>query len=411
MAESAPRRPVAVEGLIGQTFDAVSSSELVRGARIKVEQIEDEVYWTARRRGMSFVGTVEGIVNTVQLTPSGLLRGGFLGELPLGLSFAEGRAAVRARLGSPARAGDSTTVPVLGSMPPWDRYDFDDVAIHIEYQPGGHGIRSVSIMDLEWAPRPLDPSEVERPAPRVTTWIEVPGPWQDPGELGQALMDDGIVFPPGSIVATGTPEDVVVALQGRDDGMVEAFRAAGTHSTLTEDDYRRIGAHRSRCQVSDFFGGSVDAATRLARLAVELLRAGGFGVKVEPAPRAHAPIDWMGLFEGDFGEAELVDGFVAWVGDPIGGATSCGMHNLGLPEAAVPDRLAPAAAVSLLRSFCLYQALEKPELRNGQTFATGPGEPEYVLSHSPSPHVPFTSLWNEQGVWTLAPSRGSAQLG
>ena len=56
----------------------------------------------------------------------------YAGELPAGLSFADGQATAHAKLGEPTlsgKGGDSSLV--MGVTPPYDRYDRPNYALHI----------------------------------------------------------------------------------------------------------------------------------------------------------------------------------------------------------------------------------------------------------------------------------------
>lgn len=200
----------------------------------------------------------------------------------------------------------------------------------------------------------------------------------------------------------GQSEATMVELRGHDERMVEAFRAAGSYSSFTAADYETIGSHRSVCYLVEENGGTIEASTRLAEMAVAFLRAGGYGVKVESAGRAHTPTEWLESFDSDDYPPRLVDSFVTWLSDGDR-FMSCGMHNLGHPDVSAPSSLGPTAALGLLRAFCFFEVVDNPVLHQGETFAAALGEPLYRLRHVPSPYVPDGLFWNEHGVWDLEP--------
>lgn len=222
----------------------------------------------------------------------------------------------------------------------------------------------------------------------TTTVIGVPGPWDDAGELRRALVDQGVLYAGKIMMELGVERGAVVDLRSHDPAMEEAFRAGGAYSSMSEVQYRAIGTHRSCCYVVDENAGTVESASRLARLALALIHAGGLGVKVESAGKAHAPDDWRDLFGNQHSDAVLVDGYVVYVGSRDNGYYSCGMHNLGWPDAVAPAMLGPRDAHTLLDAFCRFELLDRPTLRSGETFATGPGERTYRLRHKPSQFEP-----------------------
>ena len=124
-------------------------------------------------------------------------------------------------------------------------------------------------------------------------------------------------------------------------------------------------------------------------------------VKVESSGLAHAGADWLDFCQHlALGTAHRA--LVVYVSGRVA-TYSCGMHNLGLPEAST-ERQPAAEAVELLRQFTRYLALEAPQIRAGQTFALAPGAPVYRIEPAPAiAYEPDSLFRNPFGRWHLRP--------
>lgn len=136
----------------------------------------------------------------------------------------------------------------------------------------------------------------------------------------------------------------------------------------------------------------------MMRCAAALLKAGGLGVKVESAGVAHAPQAWLDYVE-TFHLFSSFDALVVYVTGEQ--AYSCGMHNLGLPDA-ITDGVGHAGAADLLRTFNRHQFVESPELFDDQTFAEDAEATVYRLRQEPSVDYGEDSPYNNPyGCWRL----------
>jgi len=181
-----------------------------------------------------------------------------------------------------------------------------------------------------------------------------------------------------------------------DPRMRRAFWAAGPHWRDTPE-AEAIDEHKSVVYLVGN-GGSQDAAEAMMRCAAALLKAGGLGVKVESAGVAHTPQAWLEYVE----TLHLFSAFDALVVYVTGEQTySCGMHNLGLPDA-ITDGVGPAGAADLLRTFNRYQFVESPELFDDQTFSEDAEATVYRLRQEQSVDYGDGSLFsNPYGCWRL----------
>jgi hypothetical protein len=115
---------------------------------------------------------------------------------------------------------------------------------------------------------------------------------------------------------------------------------------------------------------------------------------------AHSAGDWQTLTAAPELSAHYF-AYVTLIGDH-GRFYSCGMHNLGLPDAIVPGTLPPNDAAQLLETFLLYLLLEQPNLKNGHTFSINAQAPQYRIQiASCTFYEEDDPFYNPYGMWVL----------
>ncbi len=242
----------------------------------------------------------------------------------------------------------------------------------------------------------------------VRSILSVLGPWASPDALVDSLdalrAEDGPRFAltGDRMVELVTEGSLAWSWQAPEPRLPRAFELAGTgiRGALLRD----LGRARGHVMLIDECGGSTEAARQMMIFGDALLRAGGLAVKVESAGLAHAAEDWREMTRFAHDAAALVSAFVAMVGDPAQGFFTCGMHNLGLPDAVVAPGVEPGEAAELLDSFALYLACEAPRLEEGETFSRDEGEPAWVLERQPCAHLEVgPPRHNPYGMWGLFP--------
>jgi hypothetical protein len=203
------------------------------------------------------------------------------------------------------------------------------------------------------------------------------------------------------LMNTATKDVCEVELYDHDPDLAQAFARAG-RSSLGKEDLTAIAAHTYTVYLKTA-GGTVEAARGIMAAAGAVLRAGGIAVKVESASVAHSARQWMDLASRGDREA-LYRAFVVLVGSRAARQFySCGMHNLGYPDALVAGD-DPDAAASLLQTFLSYLLLEDPALASGHTFSTSAKAPHYRLTLEPCTiFQPDNLFHNPFGVWHLLP--------
>ncbi|XLZ67763.1 hypothetical protein ABT364_14465 [Massilia sp. SR12] len=226
----------------------------------------------------------------------------------------------------------------------------------------------------------------------------IPGTWANRSEFLEQIVREsgGYIFAGGVLMHMESKFGCSLYFEEIDPRMQQAFEAASPHWRNTPE-LDAISTHKSVVYLVGT-GGSRHAAESLMRCAAGVLKAGGLGVKVESAGLAHSPQAWLEYVD-DLHLGSACDALVVYVTGQQ--AYSCGMHNLGLPEA-MTDNIGHKGSVALLRTFNRYQFIESPELFETQTFAAEVDGPVYVLSQDQGVRYGADSLFeNPYGCWRL----------
>jgi hypothetical protein len=232
--------------------------------------------------------------------------------------------------------------------------------------------------------------------------IGIPGGWPNRSDIVTAIASrsDGYLFAGMVILRIGTKEGFTLEVYEHDPNLKNAFSIAG-RGRLTEDDLNAIGSHTFTLYLVAP-GGSVEAAKKLLHAANGLLKAGGFAVKIESTGIAHRADQWAEFCAHDH-LSNLLLAYVTYIGSQ-GVYFSCGMHNLGHPDAVVEAAIHPNDAAKMLHSFVSYVLVENPTLKDRQTFSIDANAPRYRLFREPCTMYEVGDLFhNPFGVWKLTP--------
>ncbi|HEY1016971.1 MAG TPA: DUF4261 domain-containing protein [Herpetosiphonaceae bacterium] len=230
--------------------------------------------------------------------------------------------------------------------------------------------------------------------------LGLPGQWPSRSAIVTSIVQrsDGLIFAGKLLRDTHTDQSYELDIYDRDPDLARAFAIAGRQA-LTEADLAAIESHTATLYLIGK-GGSAQRAKQIMQVGARLLGAGALAVKVESAGKAHSASDWRALAAADE-PAALYHAYVTLVGGR-GVFYSCGMHNIGLPDAVVPGSLAPDSAARLLEAFLLYLLLEHPALKPGHTFSVDAQAPRYRLRLAPCAlHEPDDPFHNPYGMWML----------
>ena len=239
--------------------------------------------------------------------------------------------------------------------------------------------------------------------------IGVPGKWADHAAIVQSIAQDsgGYLFVGSLMSHVESKEVCTLEIYGHDPDLQEAYTLAGC-GKLSEADLKAIADHSNTLYVSGL-SDSPEAARRIMGFAAGLLSCGGVAVKIESTGLAHSVERWRSLTEDD-SLAALMHAFVTYVGSK-GSFYSCGMHNIGLPDATLSADVMPETAATLLDTFLFYLASESPELKDGDTFGIDDYSPKYILTKAECTEFPADNLFhNPNGVWQLAPAKAKSKF-
>lgn len=229
--------------------------------------------------------------------------------------------------------------------------------------------------------------------------IGIPGLWKSRTDIIQSIagLSDGYLFAGQIIKKLNSDIAFELEIYNHDSNLIDAFKIA-SQGNFSEDLIAQIDAHTFTLYVIGNTG-SIENVQNMTSLTKALLRSGGLAAKVENSGIAHSKADWSSIDIENY--YDLFNTYITY-GREEEFYYSCGMHIFGLPDTIVELHLVPKDAAELMTSFLHYCLIEKPELKEGQTFSIRTDTPIYRLEKSECIH--FTSeslLHNPNGVWIL----------
>jgi len=237
-------------------------------------------------------------------------------------------------------------------------------------------------------------------APRIV--LRIPGPWESREALAQAIAASNTDTALSGGILRRHDRSARAEFVEHEPDLRDAF--AQTGRLFSETDLAAIAAHRSAVYLIGA-GGSLQAGREMMDFADALLRAGGLAVKVETSGVAHRALDWLAQSaRKETHTGALFIAYVAMVASR-GAVYSCGMHNLGFPDAILSADLPPQRAGQLLKDFLMYLLHEQPALTDEHTFAVSGDETRFRLAREPRPLFAADDLFhNPYGWWRLTPA-------
>jgi hypothetical protein len=209
----------------------------------------------------------------------------------------------------------------------------------------------------------------------VQVIIGVPGRWKNRTELIQAVASNGDGYLMAGYIIHNAKKDVgfQVEVYEHDPHLKEAFSYAGAFEDSLLDE---IEHHTLTVYVIANING-VEGLKQVVDVGATLLKSGGLAVKIETAGIAHTKDEWYQLLENqDY--FLIYSHFVTLVGDEES-YFSCGMKAFGLPDVITSTSISPEEAADLLNNFNLYNIVEDPSFKNGETFSLEKYSPTYKI--------------------------------
>jgi uncharacterized protein YegJ (DUF2314 family) len=234
--------------------------------------------------------------------------------------------------------------------------------------------------------------------------LGIPGRWQNRKDLITAIVQANPDPKNVRYLALGplisdlqTKEAFGFEVCDHDPRLADAFRIAGQGRFSTEL-LASIAQHTLTLYIHSR-DQSVEAARSMLSLGAFLLAAGGMAVKVETAGVAHTADRWR-YFARTSNLLSLHDAFVTLVGGKEFNYT-CGMHNVGLPDASLTAQISVKDAPEYLVAFNQWNLIERPQLKDGDRFAVSLSDPVFTLGHLAYGYDSDNEYNNPHGRWHL----------
>jgi len=237
--------------------------------------------------------------------------------------------------------------------------------------------------------------------------IGIPGMWPTLEDLYAAVAKKapGFQLTEDRLTNTVTGESWAAEIYEHDHDLVETFEIVA-QPWVDDDMERSIALHTYAVYVLSS-RLSVEAAGRILHAGKALMSAGGLAVKMESTGLIHSAARWSKFLSGTGDPLQLYSCFVTLVNGQER-LYSCGMHNLGLPDAEIKsDAGTVDSAAELVNRFNCLQLSEHPSFDEGDTFRAKPGSHSYRLTKRGCPYEDLDHPFhNPFGMWHLSDDRG-----
>ncbi|WP_045519970.1 DUF4261 domain-containing protein [Neobacillus niacini] len=199
--------------------------------------------------------------------------------------------------------------------------------------------------------------------------IGIPGKWKSRTEIIQAVASkSGGYLMAGNIIHNAQKNvGFQVEVYEYDSNLSETFKYA-CRGSISKEVLVEVDNHTYTLYVITDVKDIQDVKN-VVDLGVGLLKAGGIAVKIENSGLAHSKEDWLEL-QNNPEYFPLYSHFVTLIGE--GNVYySCGMQVFGLPDVITSSQLSPEDAADLINNFNLYNLVERPSIKEGETFSVG----------------------------------------
>ena len=186
----------------------------------------------------------------------------------------------------------------------------------------------------------------------------------------------------------------------RDERMKGSFQYSGRATKVTDSFLDEVDNHTHVIYISGLTG-NLEEAEHIAYAAEAILKSGGIGIKIETAGKAFEKGKWCSLLE-NFQESNLYEMFVVdSITQKDGTVFSCGMQNLGYKDTIVSGEEF-LKAFDLITLFGYFQIVDKPTIKNGETFRASIASPIYrITDELNQPYEGDELFGNPFGMWRL----------
>lgn len=236
----------------------------------------------------------------------------------------------------------------------------------------------------------------------ATIVIGIPGTWEDIDAFRHALdqHSDGYSYSGMVLLEEVTQTSFGLEIVEHDPKLRAAYEAT-SFGQMSTAELALLDQHTLTIYLIGE-GGSPEHAKALLPATLAILKAGGLAVKVETTGKAFGKAAWEALASSR-DATHLYDAFVLKLHAEGDVYYTCGMHNLGLKDAIV-GAVDEQVAAYTLDVFSMYQILEQPHIRPGESFAPKAGFPAFQLNEANDQRfAPDDTLYNRYGLWILQP--------
>ena len=244
---------------------------------------------------------------------------------------------------------------------------------------------------------------VDQTVKKPQTVLCIPGNWNDRDEILTAIAKNNMnefLFAGMVLMNLKTKQGFELEICERDERMKESFKFAGMVNKVSEEFLNEIDKHNYVIYLISETG-DLKSAKEIAEAGNAILKSGGTGIKIESTGKAFTKEHWTELIT-NFEESNLYKMFVLdSISDGKGTTYTCGMHNLGLKDSIVFGEKFQDS-VDLLSIFGYYQLIDKPEIKNGQTFSIDNESPIFEITDEKNqPNKGDELFENPYGMWKL----------
>jgi len=242
--------------------------------------------------------------------------------------------------------------------------------------------------------------------------ISISGFWKDSNQIRKLINDspkckyrltENYLFHENEI------DEFVFHLDNSKQALTRLSTSTG-FNLLKKEEENNINQHQSTVYLM-IEGGSIENAKKIMLAGNCILNIGGYEIKIVTAGITHSKETWQKLIEND----RLMDYIFAFVitvhNNKENFYFTCGMHNLGYPDAVVPGYLGYDQANYLAKAFLYYLLLYNPVLLSGNKFQIDENSPNiYRLTYEKC-HIydnynknVYWLFHNPYGLWRLTES-------
>jgi hypothetical protein len=140
-------------GFLSQSVSALLSDEPFRAwsveRSVETDLEEPVIHYVFPSHGLELQCDAEEKISAIHLYRDEY--GGFDQNL-LDLSFSFNGIDIARLMGVPSKRGDKVVDPILGEYGAWDRFDYSNHSVHIEYTLRGDGIRMITLIRKDRLP-------------------------------------------------------------------------------------------------------------------------------------------------------------------------------------------------------------------------------------------------------------------